>query len=93
MPVNPSHVFLVSGQSMQMTATGRNRLSPEINQCVVLAPNEQEAYECLAVKNPGFRPLGFSTLQDHLAAVQKLELALQGTNADLALFVSASLPA
>lgn len=93
MAVNPGHVFLVAGQSMQVTASGRSRLSPEINQCVVLALNEGEAYQCLAIKNPEFRPLGFSTLQDHLTAVQKLESALKGGNADLPVFVSSSMSA
>lgn len=93
MAVNPGHVFLVAGQSMQITGTGRNRLSPEISECVVLAPNDKDAYQCLAEKNPEFRPIGFSTMQDHLTAVLKLESALKGESADLPLFLSSSMPA
>lgn len=92
MAVNPGHVFLVSGQTLQATSTGRSRLSPEILESVVIAPNVSAAYQCLSDNIPGFRAVGFSTLQDHLTAVAKLEAAVKGSSAEFTVFVSTSMP-
>lgn len=74
-----SEVFLVSGQILR-SVDGVKQLSPEIEQCVVVAPSSDAAYGALAVSEPAFRPVGHATLQDYELAARKIVAAVDGAD-------------
>lgn len=78
MSVNAKHVFLVSGQRLVTVEGGSEKLSPDIEQCVVVANDDQEAYKALLSMEPNFRPLGCATLDDYESTAIKLRAVLKG---------------
>jgi hypothetical protein len=76
--INAKHVFLVSGQRMTKGEDGGEKLAPEVEQCVVIAENGQQAYQKLEGVEPKFRPLGCATLDDYESTAAKLRAALAG---------------
>ena len=78
MSVNAKHVFLVSGQRLVTGEEGGENLSPDIEQCVVVANDDQDAYKTLESLEPKFRPLGFATLDDYESTAAKLRAVLNG---------------
>lgn len=65
-------VYLVQGQYRSAAQEHAPDLNPTIEQCVVLATNDQDLYTCLAVSKPDFRPLGVATLADYENTAKKL---------------------
>ena len=78
MSVNAKHVFLVSGQRLVNVEGGGEKLSPDVDQLVVVADNGVEAYKALESMEPRFRPLGFATLDDYESTAAKLRDVLSG---------------
>lgn len=82
-----TEIFLVSGQFLRRV-DGVQQLAPEIEQCVVVAPDGKAAYEALAVLEPSFRPLGLGSLDQYERAVSQIRAAVSGENAELKLLVA-----
>lgn len=78
MSVNPKHIFLVSGQRLVTGEEGGEKLSPDVEQCVVMAKDDQDAYKTLESLEPKFLPLGFATLDDYESTAAKLRAVLDG---------------
>lgn len=78
MSVNSNNVFLVSGQRSITAEDGGVKLAPQIEQFVVVAPNDVEAYQALAVKEPGISPVGHASLHDYERAIVNIQSALNG---------------
>ena len=78
MSINAKHVFLVSGQRLVTGEDGGEKLSPDVEQCVVVANDGHEAYKTLESVESKFRPLGFATLDDYESTATKLRAALKG---------------
>ena len=76
MSVNSKNIFLVSGQ--RLLAGSSEKLSPIIEQCVVVANDGIEAYQAIESEEPSFRPLGFATLDDYESTATKLRAVLKG---------------
>lgn len=93
MAINPANVFLISGQSMKSVAGGQLRLSPEMEECLVMASTAIEAYDFLTEQKPTFKILGCSTLADHQAAVAKIEAGLRGDDGDVEVHFAKSMAA
>lgn len=69
-------VYLVQGQLVSAASTRGGAPGPTIEQCVVVAVNDQDLYQCLATSKPDFRPLGFATLADYEDTAKKLRACL-----------------
>lgn len=78
MSVNAKQVILVSGQRLVKVEGSGEKLSPDIEQLVVVADNGVEAYTALESLEPGFRPLGFATLDDYESTAAKIRDAVSG---------------
>ena len=78
MSVNAKNVFLVSGQRMVLVEGVGETLSPDVEQCVVIANDGREAYKTLESMEPGFHPLGFATLDNYESTATKMRAVLNG---------------
>ena len=82
-----TEIFLVSGQFLRRV-DGMQQLSPEIEQCVVVAPDDKAAYDALAVSEPSFRPLGFVSLDQYDRAASQIRATVSGENTEWKLLVA-----
>jgi hypothetical protein len=76
MSVDSNNVFLVAGQRSLKIDGGAARFAPEIEQFVVVAPTDVQAYQALAVQEPNISPVGHASLHDYEQAVLKIRAAL-----------------
>lgn len=74
----PGNVFLVSGQRFEILEGGVRKVSPEIEQRVVVAQGDVAAYQLLASQEPGFLPSGHASLEAYDQAAMNIRAALQG---------------
>ena len=68
----------LSGQRLVNVEGGGEKLSPDVDQLVVVADNGVEAYKALESMEPSFRPLGFATLDDYESTATQLRAVLKG---------------
>ncbi|WP_157896885.1 hypothetical protein [Acidovorax carolinensis] len=80
--VNPEKVFLVSGQMQEQKAGGRQGLSPQVIQRVVVAQDPVEALRMLGEAEPLFRPLGHASLADYEDTAKRLRAAAEGHSSE-----------
>lgn len=78
MSVNAENVYLVSGHRFKVLDGGIRKMSPEIEQRVVVAKNDVEAYQLLASQEPGLLPVGHASLHDYEQAAINIRAALAG---------------
>lgn len=78
--VDSKHVFLVSGQLHEAKLGGRIGLKPKVEQRVVVATSDSDAYQKLSESAPDFHPLGFTTLHDLEQACATIHAVLKGTS-------------
>lgn len=78
MSVNSKNVYLISGQLRDRTDDGAIKIAPKIEQIVVVADTNVEAYQLLSSQVPHFSPVGHATLLDFEQAVEKIRAALTG---------------
>lgn len=87
MAVRKNEVFLISGQLLERM-DGTQQLAPEVEQRVVVAPNDRVAYRFLSEQEPAFRPIGFATLQQFEESAAKLRATIQGKETGWKLLVA-----
>ena len=75
--VSAEQVYLAQGQLIPGAPIPGAALSPTIEQCVGVAVNDHDLYQCLANTKPGFRPLGFATLADYEDTAKKIRACLK----------------
>lgn len=85
--VETNQVFLVPGQMEQDKKGGGRELVSEISHFVVVANSSEDALALLELKQPNFKPLGFTALSEFEKAVVKIRSALNGTDTEWPLIV------
>ena len=84
--VDPTTVFLISGQELEDKVGGRRGPSSTTTQRVVIAPDASEAMRKLAELEPDFKRLGIASLSDYEAAVKSLRAVVRGTSTEWVLY-------
>lgn len=90
MTIKNNQVYLVQGQFKQVL-DGVITLDPEIKQLVVVAKDNETAYQFVTKEHPGFKPLGYATLEDYEKTARKLRDTLKGINSEWPLLIAADL--
>jgi hypothetical protein len=85
--VKKNQVFLVQGQFLKIM-DGVDRLSPEIEQFVVVADDDRAAYKLVELNEPGFSPVGHATLEDYEKTAGQLRATLRGEDVGWKLLVA-----
>lgn len=84
-PIDPSRVFLVSGQIAEQKVGRRDGLGPTVHQRVVFADDAVAAYQRLATAEPAFKPIGLATLADYEDSAARLRAVAEGRSQEWAL--------
>lgn len=76
--LNTKNVFLVSGQVQEPKLGGRTGLRPVVEQRVVIAADDADAYLLIQQSAPAFQPLGLTSLHALEQAATTVRRVLSG---------------
>lgn len=77
-PIDPRRVFLVSGQIAEQKVGRREGVGSTVHQRVVVADDAVAAYQCLALAEPAFKPVGLASLADYEDSAKRLRAVAEG---------------
>lgn len=77
-PIDPTRVFLISGQIAEQKVGRREGVGSTVVQRVVVADDAVGAYQCLASTEPAFKPIGLASLADYEDSARRLRAVAEG---------------